>query len=155
MTAIPNDRPAPVADPLRALLRRALRELAVVAAVIVLAGAAIGYVVDGTAGLLGALLGGVVALVFSGTTVLSMLIAANRPPSVLAGVILGAWLAKMFVLVVFFASIDGLTFYNKQVLASVLLAVVVASAAIDLRAVLQARVPNAGATHDKGPGRPE
>jgi len=107
-------------------------------------GGGIGYLVAGGAGVAGALLGVVVALIFCGTTALSMLVSLHRPLTVLAAVILGAWLVKMLVLVVLLAAIQDLTFYDKYVFAGVLFAVVITSMAIDVRAVVKARIPNAG-----------
>ncbi len=141
MTVRPPDG---AVDPMRRIFERVLRELLIATAVIALLGVGIGYLVAGTEGLYGALLGVVVALVFCGTTALSMLVALHRPLAVLAGVILGAWLVKMIVVVVLLAVIQDLTFYDKYVFAGVLFAVVLTSMAIDVRAVVTARIPNAG-----------
>jgi len=131
-------------DPMRQIFVRVLRELLLATAVIAVLGVGIGYLVAGGAGVAGALLGVVVALIFCGTTALSMLVSLHRPLTVLAAVILGAWLVKMLVLVVLLAAIQDLTFYDKYVFAGVLFAVVITSMAIDVRAVVKARIPNAG-----------
>jgi hypothetical protein len=140
--------PAGDGDPVRAILRRALRELALATAAIGVLGVVVGWVVDGIAGVLGALLGVGVGLLFCGTTVLSMLIAVRRPLTVLATVVLGTWVVKMIIIVAVLALIQDLAFYNRYVFATVLFAVVFTSTAIDVRAVLQGRVPHGEA----GPG---
>lgn len=133
--------PAPT-DPLRAVFQRSLRELLWATLAIGVLGAVAGYLVAGTPGLVGALLGLGVGLLFCATTVGSMLVSVGRPPSVLAGIVLGAWLVKMLVIIVVLALLQDQDFYDKPVFAVVLLVVAITSIAIDVRAVLQARVPH-------------
>lgn len=155
MTDAPDNhrRPTPVDDPVRAVLHRILRGLLVATAVIGVVAVVVGLLVDGVTGLWGALLGVGVALAFCGTTALSMLVALHRPPSILAGIVLGSWLVKMILLIGLLAVIQDLTFYNRYVFVAVLFAVVLASLAIDVRAVLTARIPNAGPAAGSGPRR--
>lgn len=142
---------SPAPDPMRRIFERVLRELLVATAVIALVGLVVGFVVDAWAGFFGALLGVIAALVFTVTTALSMLYALHKPPSILAGLVLGAWLGKMVVLIAMLAVIQNMTFYNKIVFAVVLLVAVLASMAIDVRAVLTGRVPNVQTGSDSGP----
>jgi hypothetical protein len=137
-TTAPDAKP----DPMRRIFEGVLRALLVSTGVITLVALPGGYVVDGWAGLLGALLGAVVALVFTGTTALSMLLALHKPLTVLAGVVLGAWVGKMIVLVAALAVLQDMTFYNKTVFVVVLFVAVVTSMVIDVRAVVRARIPN-------------
>lgn len=137
-------------DPVRRLLQRSLRELLWATAAIGLLGAVLGLVLDGTAGLYGALLGVGVGLLFCGTTVVSMLVSVHKPVSVLAGVVLGAWVVKMIVVVAVLAVIRDLEFYDKYVFAAVLVLLVLTSTAIDVRAVLQGRVPHGNARPESG-----
>ncbi len=133
--------PAPP-DPLRAVFQRSLRELLWATLAIGALGAVVGYLVAGTPGVVGALLGVGVGLLLCGTTVGSMLVTARRPPAVLGAVVLGAWLVKMLLIVVVLAVLQGKDFYDKYVFAAVLVLIALTSMAIDVRAVLQGRIPN-------------
>ncbi len=139
-------------DPMRRIFERVLRELLIATAVIAAVGLVAGYLIDAWAGFFGALLGVVAALIFTGTTALSMLYTLHKPPSVLAGVVLGAWIGKMVVLIVMLAVLQDMTFYNKIVFAVVLLTAVLTSMAIDVRAVVRGRVPNVQTGSDSSPG---
>lgn len=133
--------PTPGAAAVRAVLRRALRDMLVLVAVVAVGGSVVGWLLEGTPGLWGALIGAAVALVFSGTTVLSMLRTADSSAATTGMVILGAWLLKMIVLVVVLAVLDGMTFYDREVLVVVVLVAVLGSVYLDYRAVATGRVP--------------
>lgn len=130
-------------DPVRAVFRRALRDMLILVGVVAALGIVIGALVADppTAGVWGAVIGVVVTLVFSGTTVLSMLRTANASVTTTGAVILGAWLVKMVLLVVLFAVLDGLDFYDRNVLVVVVLVGVLGSVWLDYRAVKHGRVP--------------
>lgn len=140
MSENPLDRMTPD-DPVREVFRRALRDMLVLVAVVAVGGVAVGAAVAGLPGVWGALIGAAVALVFSGTTVLSMLRTANASVTTTGAVILGAWLAKMVVLVVLFAVLDAMDFYDRGVLVGVVLVAVLGSVYLDYRAVVRGRVP--------------
>ena len=141
------DRPdldrMPADDPVRAVFRRALRDMLILVGVVAVLGIGIGALVaePPSAGIWGALVGVVVTLVFSGTTVVSMLRTANASVTTTGAVILGAWLVKMVLLVVLFAVLDGLDFYDREVLVVVALVGVLGSVFLDYRAVKNGRVP--------------
>ena len=140
----------PAEDPLGQIFEQVMRQLLVATSLIAVVALAAGFAFDSWAGAWGALIGVLVALLFSGTTVVSMRFARHRSPSVLAGVVLGSWIAKMVLLIALLAVLQDLTFYNKGVLAAVLVATVLVSVAIDVRAVLRARIPH-GETPDRFP----
>ena len=133
--------PAGGPDPEGQVFRTALRDMLVLLAVLAVLGVGLGALLAGTPGVLGALLGVGLALVFSGTTVVSMLVTAGKPATTMAAVVMGAWLAKVVVLVAVLALIRDEDFYHRGVLAAVLVAGVVGSAFLDLRAVRGGRVP--------------
>ena len=54
------------------VFRRALRDMLVLLGILTVVGVLVGYLVDGMAGVWGALIGVFVALIFSGTTVISV-----------------------------------------------------------------------------------
>jgi len=92
-------------------------------------------------GVWGALIGVAVALVFSGTTVLTMLRTTESSAATTGIVVLGAWLVKMIALVALFAVLGGMDFYDRRVFAVVTLVGVIGSAVLDYRAVVTGRVP--------------
>jgi len=123
------------------VFRTALRDMLVLLAVLAVLGIGAGALVEGLPGVWGALIGVALALVFSGTTVISMLRTAHSSPQRMAGVVMGAWLGKVVVVVVVLAVLRGQDFYSRPVLAIVLAAGVLGSAFLDYRAVSRARVP--------------
>ena len=127
-------------DP-RDVFRAALRDMLVLLAVLTIVGGGLGFALAGVPGLWGAMLGVALTAVFSGTTVVSMLATADSPPHTTAAVVLGSWLGKMIVLVAVLAMLRDQTFYDRVVLAVVLLVGVVGSALLDYRAVRAGRVP--------------
>lgn len=124
-----------------AVFRRALRDMLLLLAVLTVLGVGVGALVSGSAGVWGALIGVGLALVFSGTTVVSMLRTSGSSPQAMAGVVMGAWLGKVVVVIVVLAVLRGQTFYDRAVLAIVLIAGVLGSALLDYRAVTNGRVP--------------
>lgn len=129
------------AGPVRAVLQRALRDMLVLVGALAVVGVLAGWALAGLPGVWGALIGVAVALVFSGTTVLSMLRTASAPPATTAAVVLGAWLVKMVLLVALFVVLSGQDFYDRVVLVVVLLVGVLGSVYLDYRAVTRGRVP--------------
>jgi len=87
-------------------------------------------------------LGAGLILVFSGTTVVSMLKTAGSSATTTAAVVMGGWLAKMLVLIVALAVLREFDFYDKRVLGAVLVVGVIGAALVDYRAVVRGRVPN-------------
>ncbi|WP_051681882.1 hypothetical protein [Cellulomonas sp. HZM] len=121
--------------------RRALRDMLWLLGILLVLGVGIGWAVSGSKGVWGALLGVALALVFSGTTVISVLRSVNTSPTHTAMLVMGAWLVKIVVVFIALAVLARLDFYDHAVLAAVLLAGVLGSAVLDLRAVQRARIP--------------
>ncbi|WP_051640272.1 hypothetical protein [Cellulomonas sp. URHE0023] len=119
---------------------RALRDMLVLLGILTVVGVVVGYLVDGAAGVWGALIGVLVALIFSGTTVISVWRTSKSAPTTMLAVLMGAWLGKIILVIVVLASIRHLDFYNPQVLATVLMVGVIGSAVLDARAVQRGRV---------------
>ena len=124
-----------------AVFRTALRDMLVLLGLLTILGLGLGGITAGTRGLWGALIGVGLALVFSGTTVVSMLRTSGSNLQTLAAVVMGAWLAKVLVVIVVLALLQDKEFYSKPVLAVVLLVGVLGSALLDYRAVSRGRVP--------------
>lgn len=155
MTSSPGSLAPDAQDAVRALLRRALRDLLVLIAVLSVLGVAAGGALLGLPGVWGALLGAALALLFSGTTIWSMLRTLRSGLGETSALVMGAWLVKVLVLVVVLAVLRGMDFYDPRVLVVVLTLGVVGSAFADYRAVQASRtpyvVPQTGG-RDVGPG---
>lgn len=123
------------------IFRQALNGMLLLVAGLTVLGVIVGLIIDGSAGVWGALLGAGLTIVFSGTTVLTMLKTAGSTPQMMAGVVLGGWVAKMVVLVAALAVLGQFDFYNKYIFAAVLLIGVMASVGLDYRAVSKGRMP--------------
>jgi hypothetical protein len=140
-TPAPTPRPAGDSPEVHAVFRRALRDMVVLVAGVTVLGVGIGYLVAGLPGVWGALIGAGIALLFSGTTTLSMLKTSDAAPGRMMAVIMGTWLGKLVVVIVLLAVLRGLDFYDRYVLAVVVAVAVIGSALLDYRAVARGRVP--------------
>jgi hypothetical protein len=144
-----DDRPTRPAEPtvgnepVRAVFRQALRDMLVLVVTLAVVGTAVGALVaDPTsAGVWGALLGVAVALVFSGSTVLAMLLTARSSVTAASGALVGTWLVKMLLLIIAFSLLRNAEFYDRGVFVVVVLVGVLGSVLLDYRAVSMARVP--------------
>ena len=121
--------------------RAALRDLLIFLAVIAVVGSVVGYFVAGTPGVWSVLMGAGVVLIFSGTTVVSMLRTANSDATVFAGTVAGLWLAKFLVVVVIIVALRPHDFYDKPVFGITVILGAIGAIALDMRAVQRARVP--------------
>ena len=159
-TPAPGSQPRITSAAAKEAFRRALRDMLVLLAVLLVLGVGIGAIVAGSKGVWGALLGVALALVFSGTTVISVLRTADDPPARAIAVIMSLWFGKVIVVFVALAVLSHFDFYSRGVLAAVLLAGVLGSAYLDLRSVQRARIPYVESpavspddrTPDHGPG---
>lgn len=124
----------------RGIYTRALRDMLLLVVVVGVLGVGVGVLVAGSAGVWAAFLGVVLTLVFSGTTVVSMLRTAGSSGSTMAMVVLGGWLAKMVVLVIALAVLGQMSFYDRYVFAAVLLVGVIGAVVLDYRAVRSGRL---------------
>lgn len=121
--------------------RSALRDLLAFLAVIAVVGSVVGYLVAGTPGVWSVLMGAGVVLIFSGTTVVSMLRTANSDATTFAGTVAGLWLAKFLVVVVVIVALRPHDFYDKPVFGITVIVGAIGAIALDMRAVQRARVP--------------
>ncbi|MBD5786296.1 hypothetical protein IF650_08900 [Cellulosimicrobium terreum] len=131
----------PQSDAVRTVLRTALRDVLLLLAGLTVVGVVVGALVAGLPGVWGALLGVAIALVFSATTVWTVLRTVDSNPTTTAAVVMGAWLVKMIVLIAVLVVLRGMDFYDRWVFAAVLLVGVIGSAVLDYRAVNRGRVP--------------
>ncbi|WP_277209951.1 hypothetical protein [Isoptericola croceus] len=125
----------------RLILRRAMRDTLVLVLSLLVLGGVVGALLVGSAGVWGAVLGAAVAAFFCGTTIWSMQRTVGAPPAQMAAFVMGAWLAKIVVLLVVLVLLRGADFYDPYVFGAVLLVGVVGSALLDYRAVARGRMP--------------
>ncbi|MEU2201067.1 hypothetical protein [Isoptericola sp. NPDC019482] len=125
----------------RRVLRTALRDTLLLIGALVVLGGGIGFLVAGLPGLWGALVGAAIAAFFCATTIWSMMRTVGSSPARMAAFVMGAWVAKIVVLIVVLAVLQGRTFYDPWVLIAVLAVGAIGSALLDYRAVNSGRVP--------------
>lgn len=138
----PADR-TPTSNP---VLRRALAWGGLLAAVILIVSAVLGLVFAGVPGLLGGLVGTLMAVVFMGITAASILLANRFAGSDLFvgaffGIVLGGWLLKFIVFIVLVVLLRDAAWLDTTVLFLSLVAGVIASLVVDVLVVAKSRVP--------------
>jgi len=133
-----DERPGSATE---AVFRRALRDVVILLAVLLVLGVVVGALVAGWPGVWGALLGWALAVVFSTTTIVAMLRTVRSSPAGMAAVVMGTWVAKLLVVIIVLAVLRPLDFYSKPVFGAVLAIAVIGSAILDYRAVTTGRVP--------------
>lgn len=138
---VPNAPSTPRRAAEKAVLRTALRDGLILVAGLAVLGSLVGLLVAGVPGLWGGLIGAAIAAFFCGTTVWSMLYTVGKGATVMGAVVMGAWLAKMVVLIGVFLVLTQFDFYDRIVLFVVLLLGAVGSALLDYRAVRNGQVP--------------
>lgn len=132
-------QPAMVAvrAPMRRLLTLGLIAFAVAMPVV----AVIGYLIDGSAGVWGALLGLALPLAFFSITAIVALLTVRLRPEVLGAAVLGSWLLKIIVLIGVLVPLSNADFYNRMVFFVVLLLGTFGYLALEAVIVLRTRVP--------------
>jgi len=125
----------------RAMLRTAARDGLILVVGLAVLGSVVGYLVAGLPGVWGALVGAALAGVFSGATVVSMMLTVGKGAVSMGAVVMGGWLVKMVFLVAVLAVLSRQDFYDRWVLMVVVMIGAVGSAVLDYRAVKDGRVP--------------
>ncbi|QTX05155.1 hypothetical protein [Agromyces archimandritae] len=138
------------------VLKAALRWGGLFAAIILVVGAVVGWFVAEWTGVVSALIGTGIAVVFMGITAASILLAnrfANSEAFIGAffGIVLGGWLVKLIVFVVIVLVLRGQPWLHPMVLFLSVVAGVVASLAADVIAMTRSRVPYTDARLPKPP----
>ena len=150
MSTAPDDQPSrtPTSNP---VLRRALLWGAVLAAVIAVVGGVIGFAVAGVEGLVSALLGTLMAVVFMGITAASILLANRFAGSdifvgAFFGIVLGGWLLKFVIFIVLMVLLRGADWIDPVVVFLSIVAGVIGSLVVDVLVVARSRLPYASDT---------
>ncbi|MET0673197.1 MAG: hypothetical protein ABWY37_06870 [Microbacterium pygmaeum] len=129
------------------ILRTTLIWSGAVTAVLAVAGAVIGFLVDGGTGLVSALIGVLIAAVFLAITGASILI-ANRwygDPlyvPVFFGIVLGGWILKLVVFIVALLVLRGQPWIDSTIFFVAVVVSVLASLVVDVVVLLRMRVPH-------------
>lgn len=141
--------PAPTSA-VRTAFGAVLRDVVVFVVALTVLGSVVGFLVRGTEGLWGALIGSAIAALFTLTTAVIMYVTADKPIHVTTASATGAWIVKMIVLVVALAILRDLEFYDKVVFFVVLTVAIMGSLVVEMRGLAAARIPHV----DPGAGRP-
>lgn len=126
--------------------RWALSATGIVLAVIGVVSVAVAASVRGTDGIWSALAGVAVAAVSGMVTQAAMIVGHRREPLVFVSIVAGAWLAKMFVIVLGLLSLGSMEGIDRGTFGTVTLVGVGATLAIDLFAVRRARISYTGSS---------
>ncbi|GEB44567.1 hypothetical protein MTE01_05120 [Microbacterium testaceum] len=129
------------------VLRTALVWGGIVTAVLLVLGAALGFLVGGGGGLGSALSGVAVSAIFLAVTAISILV-ANRwfgDPlyvPIFFGIVLGGWLLKLILFIVAIVVLRGQGWVDPVVFYVALVVSVIASLAVDVVVLLRMRIPS-------------
>lgn len=119
---------------------RVLKQGALLVAGIAVVGGVLGLIFAGISGLVSALIGAGLALVYSSFTALSVRFGGQLSLGGFFGVVLGGWLFKLIGFVVLIAALKGATFIAGPVLFFTLVASIIGTLVIDSLVVLKARI---------------
>ena len=136
-------RPVPSSNP---VLKRALLWDALLAVAIAIVGGVLGGIFVGSAGVVSALIGAAMALVFTGVTAVSILVANRYSGSelfvgVFFGIVLGSWLLKFIVFIVLAVLLRHQPWIAPTVLFLSIIVGVIGSLVIDVIAAIKTRQP--------------
>ena len=122
------------------ILTKVLKYTGLLAVLLVVVGGTIGFLVDGTDGLVSVLLGTAVAILFSAVTAASMIVAVKFQLAAFFGIVMGSWLLKMVLFIVALLVLRDLSFINPVALFISLVVAIVGTVAIDTLVVTKSRV---------------
>lgn len=119
---------------------KALKLSAMLAGAIVVMGGGLGYLLAGLPGLISALIGAGVSLVFAAMTILSIWIGSRLPLGGFYGLVLGGWLIKVLLFAIALGVLRGAEFISGPVFFFAVVASVLGGLAIDSWVVLKGRM---------------
>ena len=123
------------------VLKRTLQWGGVLALAIAIVGSVIGYLVAGAPGLVGALFGAAMALVFLGVTAVSIIVAAKFDIGGFFAIVMGAWLLKFVVFIVLILVLGDQPWIDSKVLFLTLVIAVIGTLVVDVVVVTRSRMP--------------
>lgn len=128
-------------DSIEVVFGRVLKLGAALVALVAILGSLVGFLVGGAEGAVSALIGASLTLLFASLTVLSVWFGSKLPLGGFFGVVLGGWLAKLLIFVVFISLLKDIEFINGPVLFGTLVVSILGTLVIDTRIALTARIP--------------
>lgn len=120
---------------------KALRLSALLVLVVAVLGSVTGYLFAGINGVLSALTGAGLALLFSGLTILSVSLGSKLPLGGFYGLVLGGWLLKLVLFAVVLGLLQDAEFVSGPVLFFALVGAILGGLGIDSYVALKARIP--------------
>ncbi|PFG40698.1 hypothetical protein ATJ97_3231 [Georgenia soli] len=141
MSENPHQVPDETSRATRNMYSVILRRLGVLVVGLAVLGSVVGYLVAGTPGVWGALMGAGIAALFMVGTVATMMLTADKPLPVATAAGVGGWLVKMLLLFGVLLIVRDREFYSPGVFFVVLVLAILGSLGIEMAAVLRARVP--------------
>ena len=130
-------------DDVNSVMQRVLKLGALLVLGITLIGSGVGFLVAGNPGVLAALAGGLSALLFTGLTVLSVLIGSRFSLTGFMGAVLGAWFVKMVLFLVIFGFLnraEWLTVESRPIVFFTVVAAVIGTLILDSLVIAKARL---------------
>ena len=122
------------------ILTEILRYTGVLAIAIAVLGGGLGYVFASTTGLISALIGTALAVVFASITAISIIAAMRYSIGAFFGIVMGAWLLKIAVFIVILALLRDAAFVQPIVLFLTVIAGAVGTMLIDVLVVYRSRL---------------
>jgi hypothetical protein len=101
-------------DDAKSVFRRVLRLGALSVLLVGVLGAIAGFFLAGQAGVFAALAGAAAAFVFTALTVISVLIGSSRGLGVFLGLVLGGWLLKVILFLLFFSFLNQAEWLTRE-----------------------------------------
>lgn len=143
----PASQPTPNTTPSsNPILRRALVLDGFVALGIAVVGGVIGFIVDGGVGLISALIGTALAVIFMGVTAATILLANRFSGSdmfvgAFFGIVLGGWMLKFVVFLIVVFLLKDQSWVNPVILFLSVIVGVIGSLIVDVMVMLKSRMP--------------
>jgi hypothetical protein len=104
-------------------------------------GSLVGFFTAGVPGLLGALVGAGIALIFVSLTAISVLVGSRLSLGGFYGIVLGGWLLKVVIFIGTIAIIKQISGLNRVAIFVTLVASVLGSLAVDAFVVTKSKIP--------------
>ena len=126
------------------LFKKILLQGSILIGGIALLGGVIGFLIASVAGLISALIGAAMALLFVSMTALSVWLGGKLSLGGFFGVVLGGWIFKLLLFIGLVLLLKGAAFIVGPILFVCIVVSVVGSLALDAIAVLKTRIPTVG-----------
>ncbi|MFM2321634.1 MAG: hypothetical protein RL612_781 [Actinomycetota bacterium] len=123
------------------LFTRILKQGSLLIAAIALLGGVLGFFVASVAGLVSALIGAAMALVFVSMTALSVWLGGKLSLGGFFGVVLGGWIAKLLLFIGLVLLLKGAAFIVGPILFICVVVSVIGSLVLDAIVVMKTRIP--------------